>query len=339
MQAAPPPPPAIACRHFTRNPMCRPLPANPQVSPYSAAWAAQQAQPGRPPAFASFGSSTAPQPGDRSDGSFPLYADAGPGNSIVHVVRCEGVSYSAFICEKNHVAGIRVRIPRGAFPQGNADHHLSIEDDAAKTEFDFWGASAPSDDPESPLVALTGGACPYDGDGTDCSGSTATGIATSLGAIDPHALVRAEASPHGTLPYAIATSALCASPTWVYPATFSDGSNTDKTPACRDGLGANGRPPEGVRYFLDVSDAEVDATANAPYVKALLRTLDREHFGGTLTDTNWSGAPGLAFGFLRGDDWSALAREAGVSAAGGLPMTTNGIDLAKKLRFCTNGTC
>jgi hypothetical protein len=123
----------------------------------------------------------------------------------------------------------------------------------------------------------------------------------------------------------------------VYPATFSDGGNTDATPACKGALGANGRPPEGTRFFLDMSDADVNATSNAPYVKVVLRTLDREHYGGTITDTNWSGAPGLAFGFLR-EGWSALARERPLFTRD-LPITTNGIDLATKLRFCTNGTC
>ncbi len=331
-------PPAIHCRHFATNPMCRQLPANPSVSPYSAAWAALQARPGQPPEFArltvAFGTA---RPLDRDDGSLPLYADAGNAGSVAHVVRCSGLPYSAFVCRKTGVASLRIRIPRGAFPQGGDDRHLSIEDDAAKREYDFWGASMPSDVPDSPFDTKTGGQCAYDGDGTDCSGSTATGIATSLGAIDPRALVAAEADPHGTLPSAIATSALCASRTWVYPATFSDGGNTDATPACKGALGANGRPPEGTRFFLDLSDADVNATSNAPYVKVVLRTLDREHFGGTITDTNWSGAPGLAFNFLR-DGWSALASERPIFTRD-LPITTNGIDLAKTLRFCTNGTC
>jgi hypothetical protein len=332
------PPPAIHCRHFAKNPMCRQLPANPNVSPYSAAWAALQAQPGRAPEFArlqvTFGPARAL---DRNDTSLPLYADVGAEGSVAHTVRCGGVPYSAFVCGKTGVAGARIRIPRGAFPEGNEDAHLSIEDDAARREYDFWGASMPSDVPDSPFDTKTGGQCAYDGDGTDCSGSTATGIATSLGAIDPRALVTAEADPHGTLPSAIATSALCASRTWVYPATFSDGGNTDATAACKGALGANGRPPEGTRFFLDLSDADVNATSNAPYVKVVLRTLDREHFGGTITDTNWSGSPGLAFGFLR-DGWSALANERPLFARD-LPITTNGIDLAKTLRFCTNGTC
>jgi hypothetical protein len=318
--------------------MCRPLPTNPHVSPYSAAWVALQAQPGHAPEFARLAVTFGPaRPGDRYDGSYPVYADAGVAGSVVHVVRCSGVSYSAFVCAKTRIEGARIRIPRDAFPEGNADRHISIEDDVAKRELDFWGASKPSDVPDSPFDTLTGGQCAFDGSGTDCSGSTATNIATSLGALDPRDIAAAESDPHGTLSSAVATDALCASPTWVYPATFSDGGNTDATPACRGALGPHGRPPEGTRFFLDLSDADVNATSNAPYVKVVLRTLDREHFGGTITDTNWPGAPGLAFGYVR-DGWSALARERPWFQRG-LPITTNGIDLAKKQRFCMNGTC
>ncbi|MBD5634502.1 MAG: hypothetical protein IAI49_08500 [Candidatus Eremiobacteraeota bacterium] len=314
------------------------MPAKPQISPFSTQWASAQSQPGRPLAFSNLGVVPDTGPGERDDNSLPLYRDGGR-PSVPHVVHCSGVPYSAYVCDKFHMTGQIVRLPSGAFPAGDSDHHLSVEDDAGRRELDFYGVTIPSDEPQSPLDVLTAGQCPYDGDGTKCSGSTATDIATSLGTIDPQMILAGEADPHGTLPYAIATALLCASAEWVYPADYSDGVNTDRTPACRDHLARNGRPPEGVRYFLDVSDAEIDATANKPYDKFILRTLDREHFGGTVTDTNWSGAPGPALQFLR-DGWAPVFREAGVPVeAHGLPVTTLGIDLSKKLKFCTNGTC
>ncbi len=338
MALASAPPPAIHCRHFATNPMCRPLPGNPAVSPFSAEWSAEQGQPGTQPVFPTLAVVAAPAAGDRHDDALPLYRSGAP-DDVVHVIRCHGVAWSESTCAKTHASGLRVRIPRGSFPEGDDDHHLSIDDDAAGREIDFWGASMPSDVPDSPIDTLTAGQCPYDGDGTRCSGSTATNIATSLGAIDPHLLAAVEADPHGSLPYAIATTLLCASPEWVFPADYSDGANTDGTPACRDHLARNGRPPEGVRYFLDVSDAQIDATPNPAYAKAILRTLDREHFGGTVTDTNWSGAPGPALQALR-DGWAPIAREAGLPpGAHGLPLAAAGIDLARDLKFCSNGTC
>jgi hypothetical protein len=331
------PPPPLVCRHFASSPICRPLPAHPLVSVHSDEWIAEQAQPGRPPKLAGLGIVATPVQGDPHDDALPLYRDAA--DSVVHVIRCHGVAYSDFVCGKMHASGLRVRIPRGAFPQGDSDHHLSVEDDANGREIDFWGATEPSDVPESPIDTLTAGVCPYDGDGSGCSGSTATNIATSLGAVDPHMLEQVETDPHGSLPFAIATTLLCASPAWVFPADFSDGANTNATPACRDHLDRDARPPEGVRYFLDLSDAQIDATANPPYAKAILRTLDREHFGGVVTDTNWAGAPGPALQSLR-DGWERIAAEAGLPpGAHGLPLEANGIDLARDLKFCSNGTC
>jgi hypothetical protein len=332
------PPAAIHCRHFAKSPMCAPLPEHPRVSPFSAAWVAAQGQPGRPLVFSDLGLAPDAQPNERDDNSLPLYPDAGTA-SVAHVVHCSGAPYSAAVCERFHMAGALVRIPRDAFPAGNSDHHLSVEDDAAKRELDFYGAKLPSSEPNSPLDAIAAGQCPYDGDGSACSGSTATQIATSLGALDPALVLAAEGDPHGSLPFALATSLLCASSAWVYPANFSDGANTDATPACRGHLGRDGRPPEGVRYFLNVSDAEIDATSNLPYDKAILRTLDREHFGGTVTDTNWQGAPGPALQFLR-DGWAPIFREAGVLPwVHRLPITFAGIDLPHALTFCSNGTC
>jgi len=332
------PPAAIHCRHFATNPMCRPLPKTPHVSPFSAVWIGEQAQPGDAPLFADLGVVPDVKPGDRFETAYPLYGDP-KARAVVHVVRCHGVAYSESTCARTHVAGLRVRVPAGAFPEGQDDHHLSIEDDAAGREIDFWGAEIPSDVPDSPLDTKAGGQCPYAGDGTGCSGSTATDIATSLGAIDPRLILAVRDDPHGTLPYAIATSLLCTSPTWVFPATYSDGDNSNDAPACAGHLGKDGRPPEGVRYFLDLSDAEVNATSNASWVKVLLRTLDREHFGGTITDTNWSGARGPAFAALRGGWEPILAETPRSPFAHGLPVTSDGIDLLKKLKFCTNGTC
>ncbi len=319
--------------------MCRPLPKKPHLSPFSAMWITEQAQPGERPVFANLGVVANVKPGDRFETAYPLYGDP-KSRAVVHVVHCHGVAYSEWLCARTHVAGLRVRIPVGAFPEGNDDHHLSIEDDAAGREFDFWGAEVPSSVPGSPLDTKAGGQCPYAGDGTGCSGSTATNIATSLGAIDPQLVLAVEHDPHGTLPYAIATSLLCNSATWVFPATYSDGDTSNDTPACAGHLGKNGRPPEGVRYFLDVSDAEVNATSNAGWVKVLLRTLDREHFGGTITDTNWSGAIGPAFAALRSAWWDPILAETPRRLfTHGLPVTSDGIDLIEKLKFCTNGTC
>ncbi len=328
----------LGCTHFRRNPMCARLPAAPSVSGSSALWASEQHQPGGRTNFVDFQITLTPSPNDAHDYSEPTYV-LPAGSGIAHKLACGGFSWSAWSCGSSHLSGATVRVPAGAYPEGSSDHHLSIDDDANRREIDMWVAGMPNAVNGSVLTVGTAGQCSYDGDGTGCSQSTATQIATSLGAIDPTLVAAAESDPHGSLPYAISTTALCADHAFVYPAAASDGRNTDGYAACAGRTYPGGRPPEGSRYFLDLSDAQIDATPNAAYVKVVLRTLDREHYGGTITDTNWSGAPGLAFASMRGG-WSAIAHAANVFGDHvTLPMTTNGIDLGSALKFCTNGTC
>jgi len=278
--------------------------------------------------------------GDTFDGSEPTYV-LPSGSGIAHVLNCGGFSWSIWACERAHLQGATVFVPAESYPEGSSDRHLAWNDDANRREIDLFAASRPDDRSGSPLDVGAAGQCAYDGDGTNCSMSTATNIATSLGTIDPTLVAAAESDPHGSLPYAISASALCADRSFVYPATASDGGNTDGFPACAGRTAPGMRPPEGVRFFLDLGDAQIDATTNAPYVKVILRTLDREHFGGVITDTNWYGATGLAFQFMRGG-WTTIARsEAGVTGNGDatLPITTDGIDVRSALTFCSNGTC
>ena len=330
--------PDLSCSHFASNPMCSPLPASPRRSASSAMWAAEQAQPGRSPELADLQIAQSADPHDRFDNAEPLYA-LPAGTGVPHVLACNREPWSAYICNATHLGGTTVLVPAGAVPAGNSDEHLAWSDTANRREVDLWLSSIPDATPNSTLPVGGAGQCLWGSDGTACSGSTATNIATSLGDIQPALVGVAEADPHGTLPYALSTSFLCADTTFVYPANASDGSNTNGTPACAGHVGTGGRPPEGTRWYIDKSDDEIDATTNAPYVKALLRTLDREHFGGTITDTNWSGAPGPALQSRRGD-WRSIVAETGRSGNDvDVPITSYGLDLARDIVFCSNGTC
>ena len=223
--------------------------------------------------------------------------------------------------------------------KGGGDHHLLWDDFADNGEVDLWDADQPGNG--STLHVGGGGFCQWGTDGTGCSGSTATQIDTSLGGVDAALLQAAESDPHGTLPYALAVAGLCNDPTFVYPAKASDGSNSDGAPACSGHTGPGQRPPEGTRWFLALHDADINATNNAPYVKVLLRTLDEDHYGATIVDTNWNYAPeGYQLQFNRGN-YAFAAAEAGIpyGADVGLPITTNGINLSTAVKFCSNGTC
>jgi len=319
--------------------MCRALPAKPSVSPNSAAWAALEFQAGRD-AFGGLHLSNAATPfTDPNDDSEP-FDELTPGAAtIVQTIACDVVSWGPGVCRSTHMQGRVLKVPAGMMPEGNADHHYSFDDANAGGEYDFWLAPRPGA-PGATMHVGGAGFCVWGSDGTGCSGSTATNIATSLGGLDATLLASAESSPNGTLPYAIGVAALCADPSYVYPATSSDGANTNATPACSGKTRAGGRPPEGTRWFLNVSDADVDAMPYAPYVKVVLRTLDRQHYGGLIVDTNWSGAPGFSVEYHRGNYSFAAAETSlayGIDVS--LPIATPGLDLAKLVAFCTNGTC
>ncbi len=319
--------------------MCRTLPANPSVSPSSGAWASLEFQAGRN-AFGGLRLSNAATPfDDPNDDSEPL-DELLPGEAtIVQTIACDAVSWGPSLCRSTHMQGRALNVPAGMMPEGNADHHYSYDDPSAGGEYDFWLAQRPGA-PGATMHVGGAGFCAWGTDGTGCSDSTATNIATSLGGLDATLLANAESSPNGTLPYALAVAALCADPSYVYPATSSDGANTDATPACAANTSAGARPPEGTRWFLDLSDADIDATPYAPYVKVILRTLDRQHYGGLIVDSNWSGAPGLSVEYHRGN-YAFAAAEASLAYGTdvSLPIATPGLDLAKHVAFCTNGTC
>jgi hypothetical protein len=255
-------------------------------------------------------------------------------------ISCDLVSYGPTQCERHGVEGKVLNVPANMEPEGNKDHHFSYDDETAGGEYDFWHSDQLGA-PGSTLHVGTGGFCKWGTDGTNCSDANATQIATSIGGLDPVLIKRAEESPSGTLGYALSSTTLCADETWVYPAAHSDGFDTDSTPACFGHTYPLGRPPEGTRWFLNKTDAEIDALDVPPSVKAILRTMDREHYGGIIVDSNWSGAPGLALNFHRGD-YNFMATEAGLSTDREMiqiPIGLGYFNPANDVVFCSNGTC
>jgi hypothetical protein len=339
------------CPHYRTNPICRPLPHDPVVSPYSRAWADAEFQSGRDrlPSFNANTGIDALHPFEQTkDGSDPPVGHAFAGHTVAQVVVCDRVPWGEHICSAQKLSGATVRFPQGAEPAGNSDHHYTWLDDEKRGNWDCWLCNRPTT-PGAQIHVGGLGFCPWDkttpgdelGTGTDCSNATATNIETTLGSVAQTDFTAAEADPeHGTFGHAIAFSALCADPSFVAPASASDGANTNGTAACAKFLGAHQRPPEGTRVYLAMSDREVDALSLPAYDKAFLRTLDREHYGGIVTDTNWSGAQGLSPAFRR-DDFGAEAKEAGVVPApfAQIPLELGSIDLGRDMRFCASGDC
>ena len=332
---------ASSCTHFVSNPICRQLPANPKVSPYSSAWAALDFQPGRNyvPSFnAKVGTDPFHESQDSSDP--PLGELTRGGASLAVTIVCDEAAWGPYVCGAHGISNKTIDVPANMMPAGNSDHHYSFNDDAAQKEYDFWFVQNVPTAAGQKVHIGAGGVCDWSGDGTNCSGSNATNIAGSLGSITEADFARGESGPHGSFGHAISFAALCADPSYVYPASASDGSNTNGSSACAGHTGAHGRPPEGTRVYLDMSDDQVNAMNLPAYAKAWWRTLDREHQGGLIADTNWSGAPGLSPAFGR-DDFSQQAREAGVNPVpfAQVPLGVGTIDMARDIKFCSNGTC
>jgi len=331
-----------SCTHFVANPVCHQLPAHPNVSANSSAWASLEFQPGRN-YIPSFNAKVGPHPfADSSDSSDPPLDELTTGGaSIPQVIDCDLSSWGRWACGQSGIQGKTLNVPAAMQPAGNSDHHYSFNDDRARGEYDFWLVRNVPGSPGSTLHMGSGGFCDWSRDGTACSGSNATKIAGSLGSITEADFVRAESNPvHGSFGHAISFATLCADPSFVYPATASDGTNTNGSAACNGHTGAHERPPEGTRVYLDRSDEQVDAMNLPAYAKAWWRTLDREHEGGFIADTNWSGAPGLSPAFQR-QDFSQQAREAGVNPVpyAKVPLGVGTIDMARDIKFCANGTC
>jgi hypothetical protein len=319
--------------------MCRPLPANPSVSSSSGRWAALEFQTGRSK-FGDLQQSNAVDPFlDSWDASDPVYSLAPGVATIAQVIDCNLVSYGPTKCRQFGLEDTTLNVPAGMEPEGNADHHYSFDSATAGGEYDFWLSNAPSG-AGGTLHMGTAGFCKWGTDGTGCSDATAGQIVTSLGGLDPTLIANAEGNPSGTLGYALSSAALCADTTWVYPATQSDGADTNATSACAGSTAAGGRPPEGTRWFINATDATIDALSIPAYAKVILRTADVQHYGGVIVGTNWSGAPGLSIAVHRGN-YNFMATEAGIPITTDIdiPLYSNGLNLATAVEFCTNGTC
>jgi len=317
--------------------MCSPLPSNKSVSPNSSSWSSLLFQPGRDSIS---GIEVSTDPTNPNDGSTPLLPLLAGQPSYTETIACDAVSWADWVCGLTNQNGAVIRVPTNFKRASNSDRHAKIADSMRQGEEDFWLVQSDWIVDNGTIHVGGAGFCPWSGDGTNCSGSTATRLPLSLGEITEEDVKAAEVSPNGSLPYALAMQALCADPSSVWPATASDGINTDSTPACAGHTGPGQRPPEGTRGYIDLTDAQINATSNLPYVKTILRTIDREHYGLIITDTNWDGAPGLSVNSRKGD-WTFAKLEAALPTSGTvhLPVTTSGIDLRADVKFCSNGTC
>lgn len=172
------------------------------------------------------------------------------------------------------IEGMQVRIPDAARQAGGTDAHLTVVDQSTGWEWNLWEVK------EKPAGGGTlqtgwGGRTRIDGDGLG-------GMATAAGFGNLAGIIRAQELESGEIRHALFMVVGCTSKDWVWPA------NQAALPCVDQGLPDENAVPDGARFQLDISDAEIDALAVPSWKKAILRAMAR--YGMYVGDTN-----GLAY--------------------------------------------
>jgi len=230
------------------------------------------------------------------------------------------------------VEGAQIRIPDGAQPAGGSDAHLSVIDQASGWEYDFWGVeSKPSGG--GTLTIRWGGKTRIDGNGLG-SDAVAAQYGTAAG------VLRAEELASGQINHALFLGVACDSGQWVYPATKGGSQCADPTNA----------PPEGTRFQLTLSDAQIQALPVPDWKKTILTAM--AHYGMIVGDTGgtWGIAQESEVAYTSvgaPDPWVALAKQANVPYYAPdqdyVFNLADGVDWAHDLRVvqpcASQGTC
>jgi len=252
-----------------------------------------------------------------SDWNHPVYyAQAGDPLYTIHCLKSWGT------CE---IEGLQVRIPDQARAAAAGDGHMAVVDQSGRWEYDFWQVKAkPAGGGQ--LVVSWGGRTEIGTDGADGLKSDATAAHYGLLA----GLIRFPEIQAGKIDHALFMSVKCDRGGKVFP------SNGHGSP-CNDG---STPPPMGSRFFLDMSEAEIDALDQPYWRKAILRAMAK--YGMFVGDTGaspWavaieSGSTYTSFGME--DPWVAWAKQQeGVAEWRGkyyVDLGGEGIDFAKRLR-------
>jgi len=286
-----------------------PVNGGPVADPSSSPWIAIQAQPSAAPSLSDVYAPTATQPGGAQYGQDAAQAMSYNPNGKASTSTTGEVQYANLTCNNaNYSCGHSFSTASlwtvSGFTGQNptSDHHV----DAENQPCDPNGTSAPVNKPEYTIAAgdrceldtwlwqplqptavpvayvagqtntatVSGvGQCDEDaGLGFyDCSGSTSSNMPAGL-VMNPADLANAINS-NTYLPYAILTAIIQTTGHYVFPSSYFDGYEASTTPG----------PPNGARFWSDVTDSQVAATSWPAAVKAIMRTY--HHMGGFIFDT------------------------------------------------------
>jgi hypothetical protein len=207
----------------------------------------------------------------------------------------------------------KIRIPAQAYVGETGDKHLTIvlapaDAKVAGESIDLWLAESEA----SGKVKVVEGKLGYRNGGTaNITGNLLGGYAVSAHFNAEAGEIRGPELKAGIVPHAL-TAAVKDTKlnSWVYPASGGDGSSTEAA-----------APPTGQRFYLEYSDAEIEALHFKPWKTAVLKAL--AHYGFYLEDTGnsttsfrWEGSR-MYVPFGAPEPFEQIGQEQGLPLEGG----------------------
>lgn len=256
-------PPACWRPYAATSPFNRPIPDNPSLSSASGQIVSRVTGWGPPnKAVANYHDTS-------GDWSKPTYFST-PTDPLF-TLDCTDV---AGYCEPG-IDGAQIRIPDAARPAGGGDRHVTVIDQAGRTEYDFWNVTSKPVGGGT-LVFEGGGSTSLDGDGLS-SGATAAGFGSLAGVIRPQELAA------GHIDHALYMVARCDSGQYVYPAQRLG------RRCSTIGESNVNAPPMGTHFQLNLSEVEIDAMSVPAWKKTIFKAM--AEYGMYFGDTgggNWA---------------------------------------------------
>jgi hypothetical protein len=244
--------------YAARSPFNTPIPANPRLAPDASAIAGYIASQHWTFAREHHGDFAI-----EATGSRPVYW-ALSSDPLVKVI-CSG--------EGSCRPGLRLHIPAAARPQAESDGHMTVVDQAAHREFDFWRADPPEHGQITVAAASSIPIGPDTGSGRDGNAEAA-----HLGLMG--GLLRAAELRSGEIDHALAMAVPCEQPSDVWPAPAYGRSDQ----SC-SGNGAG--PHFGSLLQLNMSDGEIAASGAPAWQRTIMRAMAR--YGIYVVDSNSPG--------------------------------------------------
>lgn len=253
------PPPAGWQFPFQSNPfnvpICESDPCNPQLDPNSAAEVSQLMN-----GNFSLAEIQEAEPGTKGQGQ----ADTDPIYYATQSDPTYSVSCSQFGgC--SYLDGIPINIPNGARASIDVDHHATVINLSAGTEYDFWEFNDNGTGKGTTKRVFGGGSVSVgyaslctttslENEGHCDGGAIESNMPLQPGMLDPREIVL------GSITHTVYVAVACPSPLYIWPAAGTNGT-------CATG------PEYGERIWLDMTDAQIDALPDHAWVKTLLHQM------------------------------------------------------------------